>query len=125
MVRNRAVAGVAWTGGFLKCYAGALMNAALAFIVARPNMTTEAVSAFISAGVAAHITCSFLTGFLSDWIGRKRTAVISAVLPLLSVSVLCVFADSKSGLIVGNVLKGTAPRSDAADMRFYIRRTVR
>lgn len=106
MVRNRAVAGVAWTGGFLKCYAGALMNAALAFIVARPNMTTEAVSAFISAGVAAHITCSFLTGFLSDWIGRKRTAVISAVLPLLSVSVLCVFADSKSGLIVGNVLKG-------------------
>lgn len=101
-----SVKGVAWTGGFLKCYAGALMNAALAFIVARPNMTAGAVSAFVAAGVIAHFTCSFFTGFLSDWIGRRRTAVISAILPLLSVSVLCAFADSMVGLIVGNVLKG-------------------
>lgn len=101
-----SVVGVAWTGGFLKCYAGALMNAALAFIVASPNMPTEAVSAFVAAGVAAHITCSFLTGFLSDWIGRRRTAVISAIMPLMSVLVLCVFADSLTGLLVGNVLKG-------------------
>lgn len=106
MAQRSTVTRVALTGGFLKCYAGALMNAALAFIVVRPGVSSEDAAFFVSAGVASHFMFLFIAGFLADLIGRRRTAIVSAILPILSIIVLCVFANEMSGLIVGNILKG-------------------
>ena len=80
---------IAGFGGTLFDFAGTIIGPALPYLDALRLFTTAELSRLSSAVVMSAGVACFVTGFIADRIGRKRTMLLSGVLALVSCLPIC------------------------------------
>ncbi len=83
-------------GGFLFGFDTAVISGTLLFVVEQYNLNAVSEGWFVSSALLGCIIGAGVAGFLSDYLGRKKTLLFSAVL----------FAKSSGGLIIYRIIGG-------------------
>lgn len=99
---------IAGFGGTLFDFAGTIIGPALPYLDALLLFTTAELSRLSSAVVMSAGVACFVTGFIADRIGRKRTMLLSGVLALVSCLPICFSGGSFWAFYIGRWFQGFA-----------------
>lgn len=99
---------IAGFGGTLFDFAGTIIGPALPYLDALRLFTTEELSRLSSAVVMSAGVACFVTGFIADRIGRKRTMLLSGVLALVSCLPICFSGGLFWAFYIGRWFQGFA-----------------
>lgn len=98
---------IAGLGGLLYGIDIGIIAAALLYLGKTIKLSEGQTSVIVAAVFAGSTLSSFVAGFVADWIGRKKTMVISGILFVISVLVI-VLSQGFSSLLVGRLLQGVS-----------------
>jgi len=102
---SRLLVAIAALGGLLYGYDLGIIGAALLYLDKCVHLSESEVGLLASAIFIGSLASSFLGGALSDWLGRKKALIISAIFFCLSV-VLIVMSWNFYSLFAGRLLQG-------------------
>jgi MFS transporter, SP family, galactose:H+ symporter len=116
-----AIAAVAATGGLLFGYDTGVINVALPSLKVKFQLenSPEVVSWIVSAVLAGGMVGPFISGPLTDWLGRKKINILAAVIFVIG-SALTAIAPSVEFLIGGRLCLGLAIGIVASTVPLYI-----
>lgn len=118
------IASVAALAGLLFGYDAGIISGAILFIKKSFQLSDETIGLVVSAVPLGALITSALCGRFNDWVGRKRTLIISALLFMLG-SVVCAFAVDVAMLYVGRILLGMAVGLGSFSAPMYIAEVAR
>jgi MFS transporter, SP family, galactose:H+ symporter len=113
------IAAIAATGGLLFGFDTGIINVALPTLRPAFNLTPELESWVVSAVLAGGMVGPFVSGPLTDRLGRKKINIIAALVFVLG-SILVAVASSVAVLIFGRLLLGLAIGIVASTVPLYI-----
>jgi SP family galactose:H+ symporter-like MFS transporter len=109
--------------GTLYGYNIGAMSGVLFFVDKEMTLTHAQASLFVSSFLWGIVLVMFFMGHLADWIGRKKTLVLSAFTAVVSV-VAMVLAHSIWQLIIGRLLVGVASGMLTMTVPLYLTETL-
>lgn len=92
-------------GGFLFGFDTAVISGTLLFIVEQFNLNAVAEGWFVSSALLGSIIGAATAGFLTDFFGRRKTLIFSAILFGIT-AIGCMLAGSSEGLILFRLVGG-------------------
>ncbi|MGI4755588.1 MAG: sugar porter family MFS transporter [Janthinobacterium lividum] len=104
---NRFLIGIAGLGGMLYGADIGIFAAALLYVGPALHLSDAQVSSIAAAVFAGSTVSSFVAGFVADWIGRKTTLILGALLFVISTGMIVV-AQGFAPLLAGRLLQGIA-----------------
>lgn len=113
------IASVAATGGLLFGFDTGVINVALPAIREQFSLTPSQESNVVSAVLFGAMFGPFLSGFLTDILGRKKINIIASIVFVLG-SIVAAIATSPGMLIFGRLLLGLAIGIVAATVPLYL-----
>ncbi|MFN4146747.1 MAG: sugar porter family MFS transporter [Runella sp.] len=115
------IAAIAATGGLLFGYDTGVINVALPSLKEKFQLhdDPQTVGWIVSAVLAGGMVGPFISGPLTDWLGRKKINIIAALVFVLG-SILTAIAPTVSALIVGRLFLGLAIGIVASTVPLYI-----
>ena len=96
---------VAAIGGILFGYDTAVISGTTEFIRMQFGLTAEGLGRYVSWAIFGSIAGVLVAGILSDYLGRKKTMLISAALFTIS-AIGCAICDSFLGLVIYRIIGG-------------------
>lgn len=106
-------------GGALYGYDLGIIGAALLYLDKSIALSEQQTSLIVAAVLAGGALSSVLAGVLADLFGRRRIAIVSAALFLVSVALIC-FANGFLPLISGRLLQGLSAGMVAVVIPLYL-----
>lgn len=99
---------MAGLGGLLYGIDVGVIAAALPYIEKTSTYTLGQLSSVVAAVLLGSVISSLFAGMLSEWLGRKKVIIISALLFTLSIPVICFSNNVYWMLMVGRILQGAS-----------------
>ncbi len=96
---------IAGLGGLLYGIDVGIIAAALLYLNKTISLSVQQTSLIVAAVLGGSMLSSPVTGFLADWIGRKRVMLLGGLLFILSVGIIVV-SQSFVSLFLGRLLQG-------------------
>jgi MFS transporter, SP family, galactose:H+ symporter len=113
------IAAIAATGGLLFGYDTGVIAVALPFVREKWQITETTEGWIVGAVLLGGMVGSLMSGRLTDYLGRKRINVVTAILFMLG-SVVTAMAQSPDWLIAGRLLLGVAVGVASFSVPLYI-----
>src|ERR1700722_12922827 len=110
---------IAGFGGLLYGIDIGVIAAALLYLSKTVSLTVAQTSLIVAAVLGGSMVSSLIAGLLADWIGRKRTMIISGVMFVASVG-LIVLSQSFTVLLIGRLLQGMSGGVIAVVIPLYL-----
>jgi MFS transporter, SP family, solute carrier family 2 (myo-inositol transporter), member 13 len=110
---------IAGFGGLLYGIDIGVIAAALLYLSKTVSLTVAQTSLIVAAVLGGSMVSSLIAGLLADWIGRKRTMIISGVMFVASVG-LIVLSQSFTILLIGRLLQGMSGGVIAVVIPLYL-----
>ncbi len=101
----RYLVAIAGLGGLLYGIDVGIIAAALLYLNKTINLSVQQTSIIVAAVLGGSMLASPVTGFLSDWVGRKRIMIVGGFLFVASVGII-VLSQSFASLFLGRLLQG-------------------
>ena len=99
---------MAGLGGLLYGIDVGVIAAALPYIEKTSTYTLGQLSSVVAAVLLGSVISSLFAGMLSEWLGRKKVIIISALLFTLSIPVICFSNNVYAMLMAGRLLQGAS-----------------
>ena len=99
---------MAGLGGLLDGIDVGVIAAALPYIEKTSTYTLGQLSSVVAAVLLGSVISSLFAGMLSEWLGRKKVIILSALLFTLSIPVICFSNNVYWMLMVGRILQGAS-----------------
>lgn len=99
---------MAGLGGLLYGIDVGVIAAALPYIEKTSTYTLGQLSSVVAAVLLGSVISSLFAGMLSEWLGRKKVIILSALLFTLSIPVICFSNNVYWMLMVGRILQGAS-----------------
>ena len=99
---------MAGLGGLLYGIDVGVIAAALPYIEKTSTYTLGQLSSVVAAVLLGSVISSLFAGMLSEWLGRKKVIIISALLFTLSIPVICFSNNVYAMLMIGRLLQGAS-----------------
>ncbi len=101
----RYLIAIAGLGGLLYGIDVGIIAAALLYLNKTINLSVQQTSLIVAAVLGGSMLSSPVTGFVADWIGRKRIMLLGGLLFVASVGII-VLSQSFASLFLGRLLQG-------------------
>ena len=115
---------MAGLGGLLYGVDFGVIAAAEPYLMALGLYSGTKVSLVVGAVLVGGLLASLTAGVLCDWLGRKKTIVLSAAMFLAAIPVVCLALGNFPILFAGRVLQGMSAGYMAAAMPMYLTETL-
>ncbi|MCQ2389747.1 MAG: MFS transporter, partial [Kiritimatiellae bacterium] len=115
---------IAGLGGLLYGVDFGVIAAAEPYLKALGVYSGAKVSLIVGAVLVGGLFSSITAGVLCDWMGRRRTIVLSSAMFLASVPVTCLAVENFPLLYAGRVLQGMSAGYMAVAMPMYLTETL-
>ena len=99
---------MAGLGGLLYGIDVGVIAAALPYIEKTSTYTLGQLSSVVAAVLLGSVISSLFAGMLSEWLGRKKVIILSALLFTLSIPVICFSNNVYAMLMAGRLLQGAS-----------------
>ena len=99
---------MAGLGGLLYGIDVGVIAAALPYIEKTSTYTLGQLSSVVAAVLLGSVISSLFAGMLSEWLGRKKVIILSALLFTLSIPVICFSNNVYAMLMIGRLLQGAS-----------------
>jgi len=114
---------IAGLGGLLYGIDIGIISAALLYLNKTINLSVQQTSLIVAAVLGGSMLSSPITGFLADWIGRKRMMIAGGLLFVASVGII-VLSHNFVGLFLGRVLQGISGGVIAVAVPLFLAETL-
>ena len=110
---------IAGVGGLLYGADIGIIAAALLYVGKTIELTLEQTSLIVAAVLGGSMVSSLATGVLADWVGRRKTMILSGLMFIVSVGVI-VFSRDFTTLFAGRLLQGMSGGVIAVVVPLYL-----
>ena len=114
---------IAGLGGLLYGIDIGIISAALLYLNKTINLSVQQTSLIVAAVLGGSMLSSPITGFIADWIGRKRMMIAGGLLFVASVGII-VLSHNFVGLFLGRVLQGISGGVIAVAVPLFLAETL-
>ena len=115
---------MAGLGGLLYGVDFGVIAAAEPYLMALGTYSGTKVSLIVGAVLIGGLISSLTAGVLCDWLGRKKTIILSAGMFLAAIPVVCLSVGCFPVLFVGRILQGMSAGYMAVAMPMYLTETL-
>ena len=115
---------MAGLGGLLYGVDFGVIAAAEPYLKALGIYSGARVSLIVGAVLVGGLLSSITAGMLCDWLGRRKTIILSAGMFLVAIPVVCLALDNFPLLYAGRVLQGMSAGYMAVSMPMYLTETL-
>ncbi len=120
----RYLIAIAGLGGLLYGIDVGIIAAALLYLNKTINLSVQQTSVIVAAVLGGSMLASPVTGFLADWVGRKRIMLVGGFLFVASVGII-VLSQSFVSLFLGRLLQGLSGGVIAVAVPLFLAESLR